>query len=352
MAEEQKGIVAAGFSLLWRRQGILWWVFVVNVLCGAFGTISAVVTLSRVLHHTLAGEKLSRGFSIGMMVELLRLPNVKLMSASTSSYLFAFVFFVFMLFASGGILETYRLDRRLTTGEFFAASGAFFWRFLRLMLLSIIPFVIVGMIYQGLDKFSDKIGDKVVADQVGAYLSIAAVVVMLLLGLLVRLWFDIAQVRAVAQNETRMWRNTWRAFRITWRELGHLYRAYFCISFFAWATLAIGLLIWVKLPPTATPVTFILLELILFAHMMTRLWQMASVMTWYKRHAEMVPADVVDYTTPHPQEVLEAPLPSPAEPGAWSPDTPAGDVIAQAPSSPPTTDRRPDAELELPPADA
>ncbi len=68
-------------------------------------------------------------------------------------------------------------------------------------------------------------------------MSIGALVVMLLLALVVRLWFDIAQVRAVAQNESRMWRNTWRAWRITWHDLRHLYRMYICISFVAWATL-------------------------------------------------------------------------------------------------------------------
>ena len=74
------------------------------------------------------GATLSKGFDLGMFVELIRLPDVRLMSNYTSSYVFAFVFFVFMLFVSGGILETYHLDRKLTTDEFFAASGAFFWQ--------------------------------------------------------------------------------------------------------------------------------------------------------------------------------------------------------------------------------
>ena len=60
-----------------------------------------------------------------------------------------------MLFVSGGILESYREDRRLTAGEFFAASGAFFWRFVRLALLSIVPFVIVWMSHQALSKGAD-----------------------------------------------------------------------------------------------------------------------------------------------------------------------------------------------------
>ncbi|MGB8888961.1 MAG: hypothetical protein WCC87_19690 [Candidatus Korobacteraceae bacterium] len=332
MADNEKGVVAAGFSLLWRRQGILWWVFVVNFVCGALGTIPALLTLSRALSHSLAGQPLSKGFDVGMFVELIRLPNVRLMSNYTTSYIFAFLFLLFMLFASGGILETYRLDRKLATGDFFAASGGYFWRFVRLLLLSLIPFFIVSMIYQGLNKLSDTVGDRAIADQVGIFLFWFAVAVFLLLALVVRLWFDIAQVRTVAQNERGMWRNTWKAFRITFRALPSLFWMYFRISLFAWVTLIVGLVIWAKLPPTATPVTFILLELILLAQLTTRFWQLASAMTWYQRHAEVVPADSVDYTTPHPQEVAE-PTP-PVEP---------------APSVEPSLR---DPGPELPPADA
>jgi hypothetical protein len=136
------------------------------------------------------------------------------------------VFFLFMLFVSGGILETYHQDRKLTTGDFFAASGAFFWRFVRLMLLSLVPFVAVVIVHGVLDKLADYVGDRAIADQVGIYLSWFAIAVFVLLALVVRLWFDIAQVRTVAQNERRMWRNTWKAFHIIFRQLPSL----FCLS--------------------------------------------------------------------------------------------------------------------------
>jgi hypothetical protein len=326
MADEQKGVVAAGFSLLWRRQGVLWWVFVVNLVCGALGAAPAMMELDRALGHTLAGQKLTRVFDLGMFAELLRLRDVNIMRHSTSSYLFAFVFFLFMLFVTGGILETYHQDRRLTTGDFFAASGAFFWRFVRLLLLSIIPFVIVSMIYQALDKVADHVGDRAIADQVGIFLSFAALIVFMLLALWVRLWFDIAQVRAVAQNERRMWRNLWRSWRITWHDLRRLFWMYFLIALLAWVTLAIGLVIWSKLPATATPLTFLVLELIVFFQLTTRLWQLASAMSWYQRHAEMVPADSVDYTTPHPEEVVETQLSPEMPPGDPSPELPPADA--------------------------
>lgn len=326
MAEEQKGAFAAGFGLLWRRQSVLWWVFVVNVVCGVVGILPAVVNLSQALHGRLAADKLVKTFDIGMYYELVRLPDVDVSRYNPGLFVSAFLFFLFMLFVTGGILETYRQDRRLYAGDFFAASGGFFWRFVRLLLLSIIPFVIVGAIHSGLDKLADHIGDRAIADQVGIFLSFAALVIFLLLALWVRLWFDMAQVRAVVQNERRMWRNTWRSWRITWHDLGSLFWIYLRIAVLSWIVVAICLLLWSKVPSTAVPLTFLLLELIIFTQLASRLWQLASATTWYQRHAELVPADRVDYTTPHPEEVLEPEPSAPPPPADPGPELPPADA--------------------------
>jgi hypothetical protein len=322
MADERKGVVAAGFSLLWRRQGVLWWMFVVSLVLGGLGALPATINIGHALNHSLAGQQLTTRFDLGMYVELLRLPDVDISRYDPAVGVSVFIFFLFMLFATGGILETYRQDRRLTTGEFFAASGAFFWRFVRLLLLSIIPFVIVGMIYQGLSKLADRIGDRAIADQVGIFSSIGAIIIFMLLALWVRLWFDLAQVRAVAQNERGMWRNLWKSWGITWRA--GLYWKYVFIALVAWIVMAIALVIWAHVPSSATPMIFLSLELIIFAQLATRLWQLASAMTWYQRYAETLIVVQPIIETVAVTEVIETPsdLP-PADPG---PELPPADA--------------------------
>lgn len=304
MADNNQGLVTAGFSLIWRRQGILWWVFVVNFICGALGTLPAALALNRALHHTLAGERLTKSFDLGMFNELLRLPDVGLMRLSAVSYVFACLFFLFMLFVSGGILTAYREDRSLSTGDFFAVSGAFFWPFVRLVLFSLVPFAFLWSTYSMVDQLSDYVGDRVVADQVGIFIQLTGTVLLALLALLVRLWFDLAKVRAVALNERGMWDNMWNVCGMTWRHLGTLFWMYFRISVVAWVALLIVFLIWTKHPPSATLVTFVLLELILLAQLVARLWQLASATTWYKRHPEIVPVESVVYTPPLPGEEI------------------------------------------------
>jgi hypothetical protein len=325
MADERKGVVAAGFSLLRRRQGVLWWMFVVSVVLGGLGALPATINIGHALNHSLAGQQLTTRFDLGMYVELMRLPEVDISRYDPAVGVSVFVFFLFMLFALGGILESYRQDRRLTTGEFFAASGAFFWRFVRLLLLSIVPFVIVGLIYQGLSKAGDYVGDRAIADQVGIFSSIGAAIIFMLLALWVRLWFDLAQVRAVVQNERGMWRNLWKSWGITWRA--GLYWRYVFIALVAWIVMAIALVIWAHVPSAATPMIFLSLELIIFAQLATRLWQLATAMTWYQRYAEtlVVVLPVVEIIPP-PAEVIESPvatdLPA-ADPG---PELPPADA--------------------------
>jgi hypothetical protein len=305
MADENKGLVAAGASLVWRRQRVLWWIFVVNLVIGLLGAAGARGQLNKLLEHSLAGEGLSKGFDFGMFLELISRPNADLMRSSGSSFLFSLLFPLFMIFVAGGILSVYREDRKFTAGAFFAASGAFFWRFVRLALFSAVPFGILAALLMGVNKLADYVGDRSVSAQAGFYILLAGCAVIILLVLFVRLWFDIAQVRTVVQDETKMWQNLWKALGITWREASKLFRVYLCISGVAWVTLAIGLFIWTKLPPTATPVSFLLLEFIILMQLLTRLWQRASSVTWYQRHVAIFPADAADFTTPAPVELVE-----------------------------------------------
>lgn len=305
VAEDNQGLVAAGAALVWRRQRVLWWVFTVNLALGLMGAAGARAELNRTLQHSLAGEGLTKGFDLGMFYELVEQPAVNLTRSAGSSFLFAALFPLFMIFVSGGILAVYREDRKVSTGDFFAASGAFFWRFVRLALFSLIPFGVLGFALWGVNKLSDYIGDRSVSALTGFYILLAGATVITLTVLFVRLWFDIAQVRAVVQDEHSMWRNLWKALGISWGNVATLFRVYLCISGVAWVTLAAGLLLWAKLPPTATPVTFLLLESIILMQLLTRLWQRASTVTWYKRHAAMFPADAVDFTTPPPTELVD-----------------------------------------------
>jgi hypothetical protein len=303
MADEQMGLVATGVALVWRRRSILWWLFAVNLALGALGTLPALRQLDRSLGHTLAGQQLYKGFDLGMFYELLRVPDVGLLRFRFTSYAFAALFALFMLFVSGGILESYRQDRKLDTGEFFSASGVFFWRFVQLTVFSLVPFGLVWAAYFDVERASDYLGDKATADQVGFGIWLFGVILLVVITLFIRLWFDIAKVYTVAQDTHLMLRSAWQGFDLTRRQIRGLFWVYLRISLVAWMTMLVVFLIWTRLPPTAIWASLALLELAVLVQLGARMCQLASVTTWYKRHYMTLLAQNI--AAPGLQEVTE-----------------------------------------------
>jgi hypothetical protein len=103
--------------------------------------------------------------------------------------------------------------------------------------------------------------------------------------MVVRLWFDLAQVRTVADDERGMLRMAVRSLKFTFVNFGSLFWLYFRISILAWLGLAVGLWLWTRIPGQRSGLSFLILEVVLLWWIGTRLWQRASEMVWYLRRA-------------------------------------------------------------------
>jgi hypothetical protein len=128
----------------------------------------------------------------------------------------------------------------------------------------------------------------------------------------IRLWFDMAQVRAVVEEETGMLRNAGRAFKLTFGNFGSLFWMYFRISLLGWLILAVGLYIWTKMPPARSQWTLLILELVVLCGFGTRLWQRACEMIWYQRRflaSVAAPAPVPVAPPPTPLLTIAPPPP-------------------------------------------
>ena len=276
-----------GARRVWRHQRILWWVVFVNFLLAAFGTIPMASRVGALADHSVHSQAPSERFDLFAFVELASNPDVAFWSKTTDSLWFALIFFVFVLFVTGGILETYRSDRKLTSAEFFEACGAYFWRFMRLVVYLLIVLVPIFFSASGITKWSDKLSEDSPSEKMGFWVDVWGLLFLLLVMMVIRLWFDMAQIRAVAEQETAMRRNLARTFKLIVRNFGSLFGMYFCISLLAWLGLTLAWWLWLRIPGERIGLSFILLELALVWWMGTRLWQRASETAWYERHAEV-----------------------------------------------------------------
>ena len=207
---------------------------------GRLGHRGSAPPIRKALGHSLAGRSLTNGFDFGMFFELVRVPESNLFALARSIVtLRGLLFFLFMLFVTGGILTVYREDRQIKDRRILRrfrglllavrAAGAVFARS-----LCASGFRVLGR-EQAVRSYrrSRRVGTDRLLHFAGRSHRCSR-----LLALFVRLWFDIAQVRAVVQDEHRMWPNLWKALGISWRNASTLFRVYLCISGVAWVTLA------------------------------------------------------------------------------------------------------------------
>jgi hypothetical protein len=305
VSDLNKSPFVAGLGLVWRRQSVLWWIFLVNFVLACMGAGTFMRQVSPVLDHSLQSQALVHGFNPTVLAALLMAAHGA-PGAGIAAACLVLLFFVFMLFVEGGLLQVYRLDRSLTKGEFFEASGRFFWRFVRLLIMLLIVLIPVGIVNNLTTRASHLLDERSPSPVPGIWVRLVGLLVVLFLMQAVRLWFDMAQVRAVAEDERAMRRALGRAFKITFGNFGSLYWMYLRISILAWLVMALLLWIWVRLVRSEwIGVSFLLTQLILLSWLATRLWQRASETIWYQRRLPVVVAKPEPAPTAPPAPALE-----------------------------------------------
>jgi len=280
---DQPSLLREGFRRVWHYQRVLWFIFFISLVLGHFGASPAIHKLDGATDHSLQARRLSDMFDEGAFSALSSDPEVKLFEVGGTSISFSLVFFVGMLFLTGGILEAYRSGRRLTAREFFEACGAYFWRWVRLLVLMVIVLIPVIVVFHAIVRQAGSLMTNAAQERSGFWLLISALGIAGLLFMCIRLWFDMAQVRAVVEEESAMWSNAARAFRLTFSNFVSLFWMYFRISLLGWLIFAAGLYAWAKMPPARFGWTFLILELVILSGFGVRLWQRACEMIWYQR---------------------------------------------------------------------
>lgn len=304
-----RGIFSESARLLLRHQRIVWWLFFVGLVLAWLGSIPARATMGFVLNHSMAASKLVNGFDVSTFAELVTMPEVPLPALISAAVAPSVIWVVFLLFVMGGILSVYREDRKLSRAEFFENSGAYFWRMVRITLISIIPFVFVGVLFSIVRRISNRAVESP-NERLSWYLLWGGAVIVGLIALWIRTWFDVAQARAVARNERGMIRNAMQAFK---EVSAKLYGTYVVITALRIALVLAGLWLWSLLPHRATAVSFVVLQVVILVHIALRLWQRAASVAWYERYSPPLFAPVA---APIAQPVIEPAPPeqSPAQP--------------------------------------
>ncbi len=281
------GSARSSAGLVWGHQRLVWWVFVVNLVLAFLGSLPARVTLSAVLDHSLESARLVTGFDITGFALMLERPDVSMKTAAPTAVGAVLVFLVYLLFIDGGVVAVFLDDRKMSRSEFFENSGLFFWRMVRLALYSLVPFALLAAAHGGIHGWADKLSSDAPQERLGFFVDAGSNLVILVVALFVRMWFDVTQAYVVRDNERQLLRVLGRSFKIVFKS-GRLFGEYVAIGLFAVATFGVGIWIWLGVPHSASGVSFLVLEVVTLTQIASRLWMKAASARW----VSLLPSEV------------------------------------------------------------
>ncbi len=295
-----------GLSLVWRHQRLVWWIFFVNLVLGFLASITPRTVLHSVLDKSMYSDQLSKGFDATVFIELLSKPDISMTPWLTGSFVVAVIFVFYMLFIAGGVVSVYQQDRKLTRGQFFEFSGDFFWRMVRLLLCSIIPFAIAVGLFSAVNAVSGKMANEAPRDTQGFWVQVIGSLLVLLFALFVRAWFDLAQARTVIDHVRGMFVLSFRSFVMALRNLPRLLWIYLFTTIVAAIAVVAAWYVWLTIPHTSFGASWLLLELVTLVLVGIRLWQRAATVLWYENYAELhAPPAPLPPTPPPAYEFVE-----------------------------------------------
>src|SRR5580658_5330546 len=242
---ENMNLVSAGAAIAQRNKRYVIWFYLLNLAFAHFGASAFSDAAHGILDHSLYADKLLHGFNLGAFMEMLVRPEFgALPSATHPAMMFAVVFFLASLVFMPGVLLGYASDHRLPRDEFFRACGRNVWRFVRLFFFfSVIAGIATGILFGGLNALVNA-ADKTSNERLPFFAQLIGTVIILLVLMVIRIWFDVAQTDAVLRDQPAVRKSIVAGFRKTRRNFGRLLGSYLAIAIVAVAILMAGILLW------------------------------------------------------------------------------------------------------------
>jgi len=314
---QNDGLLSSGAGMIGRNKRYIVWVYLLNLVLAGFGSATFFSQAGEVLNHSLYANRLVQGFDVPTYIEMLSRPEFGPTAASTSSaFLLSFVFVLATALFLPGIFQGYASPYRLPREDFFRTCGSNLWRFIRLMIVGGVIFLIVAGILFGLQAALIKKADDSTMEVLPFTLKMICLAVIFLVMTVLRIWFDLAEVDVVLSDQRAVRKSIGHAFRHTFRSLWRLLVSYVVITSVAAVVLIAGLLAWMRfVAPESIGRAFVISQFTLLLLLIPRFWQRGVAVAYWQRWmlAPVAVLDPIPIAPVAPPVVIE-PTPSPVTP--------------------------------------
>lgn len=316
---ENKGLLRAGLGMIGRNKRYIFWFWLLNLTLAEFGAAAFRKSAHAILDHSMYAGKLVHGFDASVFGELLARPEFGPMAApGMAAAYFAVIFFIFTALLLPGVFQGFASTYRLPREDFFRACGRNLWRFIRLMIVAGIVMGIVSGILFGIQGAIGKKAGESTSELLPVELQVAGLAVIFLVMTALRIWFDLAEVDVVLDDQRAVRRSLGKAFRHTFGSLFRLLGSYVGAAILAAIILVGGIWVWMKMvSPESVVGAFVVAQIILFLLLISRFWQRGIAVSYWEQRmmtpmtvgstsvaAPVAPVSVAD---PQPASVISTP---------------------------------------------
>jgi hypothetical protein len=291
-----RSIILHGLGITLRRLPALLWTYLFSLVLTLVFCYPLKSSLSNMLDHSLAAQRLSSGFDVGTAVDAaMRVhegPSGQAVALTSHGSVPAYVLIYLLLVP--GTLFCYITKTRARLSTLLRQGVIHFWRFVRIMFLSLLAAVfLLGPLLVLQSHWSEFI-DKSFIGRPALLLRLAALLIVLLVASLLRLYFDLVEaytVQLAAEHERnnkpdrRVRRTLGPAFRLL-RQ--HFFRAWLAflllaalgaVAAFFSARTAMHMLAQPRVWPM-----FLVAQLGILAMLFTRFWQRGTEVSLVLQH--------------------------------------------------------------------
>ena len=294
---KDEGLLSSGLGMVLRNKRYIVWFYVLNIFLGLFGTVVFLNQVGSILDHSLQSDRLLHGFSLGTLIEMFSRPEFGPTVASrASAVFFALLFLVATAMFLPGVLQGYASTYRLPRDEFFRTCGRNLWRFIRLMMVAGIVMGIAASALFGLHGVLERKAAESTNELLLPEVRIVGLFLIFLVMATLRIWFDLAEVDIVLNDQRAVGKSIAAGFRHTFRSLGRLLGSYLVATIGAAFVLSVGLFLWMKsVAPESVVGALVISQLTLLLLLIPRFWQRGvAVSYWQQQMIPVVPAEPIE----------------------------------------------------------
>jgi hypothetical protein len=316
----QRSLLAGGLSLTLRNWPALVWTYIFNLVLSLVFSLPLYGQIDAITGHSFGSQRLTGAFDLAVLGSVAAKLGEGHGSAASASYLSSYFYLPLYFLLVPGTLFCYQSGAPAKLSTLLQGGFAYFWRFVRITLISVPIFAIVlGILFAIQGRWAGYLDEHVVGRS-GFVEDMLGVVVIGLVAAALRVYFDLFEVFTVQLglltplDETtaqaklhcqvrKVWGPTWRAFRKNFFRVYVTFVFLFLLGFSA-VVITARIAMHSLAQPRVWPL-FVLAQIGLFLMLLTRFWQRGAETVLALDNALAAPLLLLVPVEPEPLPELE-----------------------------------------------